>query len=234
MSSRVIAEARDLRGLSRREESVRDAALVEHFDGARGNSEGTRAGELLIMPALDDGDVHARQRQFACEHEPCRSTTGDQYGMFGHSPLGSRRHASTDSTRIRPGSFDVTDIAFIPMLHDETMQRHPCVVTRHDELASGGRSTHSAAREEVRERQRAASSAEVRVRPPNRHAVFPLMIPWRSTTRLAPRAASDAKSSALLPQLSRGALPCIRAARRSCSSRLVQDQGGHGSDLGHL
>ena len=28
-------EARDLRGLSRREESIRDAALVEYFDGAR-------------------------------------------------------------------------------------------------------------------------------------------------------------------------------------------------------
>jgi hypothetical protein len=36
-------EARDLRGLSRREEAVRDAALVEYLDGARGDAESTRA-----------------------------------------------------------------------------------------------------------------------------------------------------------------------------------------------
>ena len=77
-------EARDLRGLSRREESVRDAALVEYFDGARGDSERTRAGEFLIGPALDDGDVHSRQRQFACEHEPRRSAARDHDRMIGH------------------------------------------------------------------------------------------------------------------------------------------------------
>jgi hypothetical protein len=77
-------EARDLRGLSRREESVRDAALVEYFNGARGDSQGTRAGEFLIGPALDDGDVHACQRQFACQHQPCRTCAGDHNRMLGH------------------------------------------------------------------------------------------------------------------------------------------------------
>jgi hypothetical protein len=70
--------------LSRRKESIRDAALVEDFDGARGDSEGTRAGEFLIGPALNDGDVDARQRQFACEHEPRRSAARDHDRMTAH------------------------------------------------------------------------------------------------------------------------------------------------------
>jgi hypothetical protein len=35
-------EAGDLRGLSRREEALRDAPLVEYYDGAGRDSEGTR------------------------------------------------------------------------------------------------------------------------------------------------------------------------------------------------
>ena len=77
-------EAGDLRGLTRREEPVGDAALVEDFDGARGDAEGARAGELLIGPALDDGDVHSRQRQFACEHEPRRPAARDHDRMIVH------------------------------------------------------------------------------------------------------------------------------------------------------
>ena len=84
MSKRVTAKPVICAVCPADEESVRDAALVEHFDGARGDSEGTRAGEFLIGPALDDGDVHSRQRQFAREHEPRRSAARDHDRMIGH------------------------------------------------------------------------------------------------------------------------------------------------------
>jgi hypothetical protein len=91
---------RDLRGLSRQEEAIRDAALVEDFDGARGDAEGTAAREVLIGPPLEDGDVHARQRQLAREHESRRSGASDHDRMSGHRALliGMRRERSPTVT----------------------------------------------------------------------------------------------------------------------------------------
>ena len=45
---RDAGEARDLRDLSLREEPIGDAALVEHLDGARVQTAGARAGEVLV------------------------------------------------------------------------------------------------------------------------------------------------------------------------------------------
>ena len=46
-----------------------------------------RAVELLVRAPLDDGDVHARQRQLARQHQPRRTSPNDHHGMLGHSLL---------------------------------------------------------------------------------------------------------------------------------------------------
>jgi hypothetical protein len=45
-------------------------------------------------------------------------------------------------------------IAFIPLLHGRTMERHPCFVNRNNILAARNRSDNSPSREEVPVRQR--------------------------------------------------------------------------------
>ena len=62
------AVARHLGYLPFREESVHDAALVEHLEGARQQAPRPRAGELLARPAFVDGDVHSREGELAGQH----------------------------------------------------------------------------------------------------------------------------------------------------------------------
>ena len=76
-------EVHDLMHLSLREESIGDAALVEDLDGACVQTAGARAGEVLAGAPLDNGDVDARQRQLARQHQPGRTSPGDHHRMVG-------------------------------------------------------------------------------------------------------------------------------------------------------
>ena len=84
MSKRDRGEPRDLRHLPLREEPISDSALIEHLDGARMQTACARAGEVLAGAPLDNGDVDARQRQLARQHQPCRASSGDHHRMVGH------------------------------------------------------------------------------------------------------------------------------------------------------
>ena len=86
-------EPPDLRRLSLREEPIGDAALVEDLDGARVQTAGARAGEILAGAPFDNGNVDARQRQLARQHQPGRTSSGDYHRMVG------RRHASRFGAR---------------------------------------------------------------------------------------------------------------------------------------
>jgi hypothetical protein len=57
---RYEREACDLTGLSLRQEAIGDAALVEYLDGARLQAAGARAGKVLVLTPLDDGDIDLR------------------------------------------------------------------------------------------------------------------------------------------------------------------------------
>src|SRR6266511_3008442 len=45
-----------------------------------------RAGKVLAVAPLDDGDIDARQRQLARQHQPRRAASGYHHRMFGHTP----------------------------------------------------------------------------------------------------------------------------------------------------
>src|SRR5207244_930720 len=57
-------------------------------------------GEVLAGAPLDDGNVDARQRQLARQHQPCRTSSGDHHRTLGH------RHTSigTSGTPTRASS----------------------------------------------------------------------------------------------------------------------------------
>ena len=80
-------EVDDLMHLALREEPIGDAALIEDLDGACVQTAGARAGEVLAGAPLDDGDVDARQRQFARQHQPGRTSSGDHHRMVGSRSL---------------------------------------------------------------------------------------------------------------------------------------------------
>ena len=81
---RIAGEPRDLRHLPLREEPIGDSALIEHLDGACVQAACARAGEVLALAPLDDGDVDPRQRQLARQHQPRRTASGDHHRMLGH------------------------------------------------------------------------------------------------------------------------------------------------------
>ena len=77
-------EVHDVMQLSLRDEPLGDPALIEHFEGACVQTACTRAAELLAGAPLDNGDVDSRQRQLGCQHQPCRTASGDHHCMLGH------------------------------------------------------------------------------------------------------------------------------------------------------
>ena len=85
------SESGDLRHLPLRKEPISDPALVENLDGPCVQPARTRASEFLVGAPLDDGDVDARQRQLARQHQPCRTSSGDHHRMLGHrhTPIGT-------------------------------------------------------------------------------------------------------------------------------------------------
>ena len=118
----------DLRHLSLREEPIGDPALVEDLDGARVQAAGARAGEVLAGAPLDDGDVDARQRQLARQHQPRRTSAGDHHRMLHPvTPFrGFRRHdgdcaARPGACRKPPGApIMEVERAGTPVHHDAT------------------------------------------------------------------------------------------------------------------
>jgi len=80
-------------------EPIGDAVLIEHLEGARLQTAGARAVELLAGAPLDDRSVDPRQRQRARQHQPARTSAGDRHGTFGHgrTPITSRSHPSTSA-----------------------------------------------------------------------------------------------------------------------------------------
>jgi hypothetical protein len=84
-------EPRDLSHLSLRQKPIGDSTLIEDLDGAGVQASCTRAGEVLAGPLLGNGNVHARQRQLARQHQPSRTSSGDHHRMLGHSHVG-RQH----------------------------------------------------------------------------------------------------------------------------------------------
>jgi hypothetical protein len=84
-------EVHDLKHLSLREEPVGDSALIKDLDRARMQTARARADEFLAGAPLDNGNVNARQRQLACQHQPCRTSAGDYHRVLGHTHLSLRR-----------------------------------------------------------------------------------------------------------------------------------------------
>src|SRR5437660_1670790 len=70
--------------LPRRDESFRDATLIEHLNGAGVKTPGPRSVEILTGASFDDDDVDPRQRQLARHH----------HRMLGHrcSPAHAAPH----------------------------------------------------------------------------------------------------------------------------------------------
>ena len=87
-------EPGDLRLLPLGEEPIGNAALIENLDGACVQAARARAGEVLAGAPLDNGDVDARQRQLARQHQPGRTSAGDQdIGIpHGHQAAPVVRH----------------------------------------------------------------------------------------------------------------------------------------------
>ncbi len=86
MSNRTPANPRDLSRLPLREEPIGDSTLIENLDGARVQTTCARAGEVLGGPPLANGNVDARQRQLARQHQPGRTAAGDHHRMLRYSP----------------------------------------------------------------------------------------------------------------------------------------------------
>src|SRR5262249_37827119 len=71
-------ETCDLSHLPFSEKAIGDSALVEHLDGARMQTAGARAGEVLARASLDYCDVDDRQCQLGSQHKPSRACARDQ------------------------------------------------------------------------------------------------------------------------------------------------------------
>jgi hypothetical protein len=80
-------EPGDLRDLALGKESICDAPLVEHLDGARLQSACPRPRKLLIGTALDDRDVDAGQRQLTGQHQSRGTAAHDQHRRVTHSDI---------------------------------------------------------------------------------------------------------------------------------------------------
>ena len=65
-----------------------------------------RAGEVLAGAPLDDGDVDARQRQLARQHQPRRTASGDHHRMLGHRHVVTPIHS--EFRRQSPPSWGTT------------------------------------------------------------------------------------------------------------------------------
>jgi hypothetical protein len=79
-----LGEPRYLRDLALRQEAIRDSALVEDLDGSGMQTTGSRAGQILAGSTFDNGNVDACQCQLARQHQPGRTSPGNDHRMAGH------------------------------------------------------------------------------------------------------------------------------------------------------
>ena len=86
------AKGRDLCDAALRKKAIDNSASIEKLDGAGMQPPGARACNVLTGTAFDNGDVDARQCQFACQHHPRRSASGD------HDRMTVMRHGVLAST----------------------------------------------------------------------------------------------------------------------------------------
>ena len=104
MSSGIMWKPTIWMDLSLREEPIGDSALIENLDGARVQAARARADEVLAGAPLDNGDVDARQRQLARQHQPRRTSSGNHHRMFGHRATHPPDLASVGDAAARPGA----------------------------------------------------------------------------------------------------------------------------------
>lgn len=71
-------EAGDLGLPSGRQKAVDQAPLIQDLQRAGVKASGPAAQERLAAAALDERGIHARQRQFACQHQTGRTGADDQ------------------------------------------------------------------------------------------------------------------------------------------------------------
>ena len=74
-----------------------------------------RAGEVLAGAPLDDGDVDARQRQLARQHQPRRTASGDHHRMLGHRNSSRPLDSGYDGDRSRGRSASVDSVLNTPV-----------------------------------------------------------------------------------------------------------------------
>ena len=79
-------------------QTVSEDVFSERVQTAR-----ARAGEVLAGAPLDNGNVDARQRQLARQHQSRRTSSGDHHRMLGHrhTPAGIMPPAASAS--LTPG-----------------------------------------------------------------------------------------------------------------------------------
>ena len=100
-------ESLDLHGASLCQEPVRDTALIEHLDGARMQTTGARAGEVLAGAPLEDGDIDSPQGQLGRQHQAGRTSAGDHDGVFSHAPASSTRSPARRCDPPVPSNFPI-------------------------------------------------------------------------------------------------------------------------------
>src|ERR1700734_1980326 len=85
---------------------IGNAALIENLDGARVQTAGAQAGEVLAGAPLDDGNVDARQCQLSRQHQPCRTSSDNRHRVLDHrSPKSMSSHRKSRPSR--PGRGEV-------------------------------------------------------------------------------------------------------------------------------
>ncbi len=123
-------ELPDLGLLSLREEPIGDSALIEDLDRARVQTTCARAGEVLAGAPLDDCDVHARQRQLARQHQPCRTASGDHHRV----PLRGRSSLYAEAQVGYPRRVDHAD-QFELGLSRQVFEQRPSTAQEHVDQA---------------------------------------------------------------------------------------------------
>ena len=105
------SETRDLRHLPLCKEPISDSTLIEHLDGARVQTARARTNEVLAGAPLDNSNVDARQRQFACQHQSRRACSDDRHRMIDHRHTPVVPAATTNSAACNPRVDDNTRIS---------------------------------------------------------------------------------------------------------------------------
>jgi hypothetical protein len=100
----------DLGHLPLGDEAIGDSALIENFDGAGVESACPGADSRVVRAPLDNGDVDARQGQFARQHHAGRTGSGNHHGVFIH-----RHTPPVLRARLGLGPFEICSRHYLTM-----------------------------------------------------------------------------------------------------------------------